>query len=111
MSVDVLDVLLDEMLDVILGKNTDSSRNFSSGDRLGKLLGDAEQRRWDVNLQRLTIAFVVQPAVALTIGSDCGYDTPLVNISVPNSFARRRRYLRKNSRTRWQNDQKRDSQD
>jgi hypothetical protein len=29
MSVDVLDVLLDEMLDVILGKNTDSSRNFN----------------------------------------------------------------------------------
>jgi hypothetical protein len=25
----VLDVLLDEMLDVILGKNTDSSRNFN----------------------------------------------------------------------------------
>ena len=37
----------------------------------------AEQRRCDVNLQRLTIAFVVQPVVALTIASGSGYDTPL----------------------------------
>jgi len=42
MSVDVLDVLLDEMLDVISVKNTDflSVISISSGDRLGKLLGD-----------------------------------------------------------------------
>ncbi len=29
MSVNVLDVLLDEMLDAISGKNTDSIRNFN----------------------------------------------------------------------------------